>query len=272
MSTIDHNNPTTSRDRPVEDPVSAKQMEVLARNCAEFGIQLYGMGDPARGIVHVIGPEHGLTQPGHDDRVRRQPHLHARRVRRARVRHRHQRGRARARHADAPAGEAGHDGHHRRRRSLGAGVTAKDLVLSIIARIGTGGGIGSIIEYRGSAIRSLSMEGRMTVCNMSIEAGARAGMVAPDDTTFAYLEGRPFAPTGRDWERALDDWRGLPTDAGAAFDKEVVLDAAEIRPSVSWGTNPSQTTTIDDVVPDPDSLRRPVGPRVGSPRRSGTWD
>ncbi|MDQ6852483.1 MAG: 3-isopropylmalate dehydratase large subunit, partial [Actinomycetota bacterium] len=140
---------------------------------------------------------------------------------------------------------------------LPAGVTAKDIALSIIARIGTGGGIGSIIEYRGSAIRSLSMEGRMTICNMSIEAGARAGMVAPDDTTFAYLEGRPFAPAGKDWERALDDWRRLPTDADATFDKEVVLDAAEIRPSVSWGTNPSQTATIDDVVPDPDSFADP---------------
>src|SRR5262249_29732722 len=138
-----------------------------------------------------------------------------------------------------------------------AGVTAKDLVLSIIARIGTGGGIGSIIEYRGSAVRSLSMEGRMTVCNMSIEAGARAGLVAPDDTTFAFLEGRPFAPSGPDWERALDDWRSLPTDRGAVFDKEVVLDAAEIRSSVSWGTNPSQTTTIDDIVPDPDSFADP---------------
>jgi 3-isopropylmalate/(R)-2-methylmalate dehydratase large subunit len=141
--------------------------------------------------------------------------------------------------------------------TLGSGVTAKDLVLSIIARIGTGGGIGSIIEYRGSAVRSLSMEGRMTVCNMSIEAGARAGMIAPDDTTFAFLEGRPFAPAGPDWERALDDWRALPTDDGAVFDKEVVLDAAEIRPSVSWGTNPSQTTTIDDAVPDPDSFADP---------------
>jgi 3-isopropylmalate/(R)-2-methylmalate dehydratase large subunit len=137
---------------------------------------------------------------------------------------------------------------------LPAGVTAKDVVLAIIARIGTGGGIGSIIEYRGSAIRGLSMEGRMTVCNMSIEAGARAGMIAPDDTTFAYLEGRPFAPTGKAWEQALDDWRTLPTDQDATFDKEVVLDGASLRPAVSWGTNPAQTVTIDDVVPDPGSF------------------
>jgi 3-isopropylmalate/(R)-2-methylmalate dehydratase large subunit len=142
--------------------------------------------------------------------------------------------------------------------ALATGVTAKDIVLSIIARIGTGGGIGSVIEYRGSAIRSLSMEGRMTVCNMSIEAGARAGMIAPDDTTFAYLQGRPRAPKGGEWEQALDDWRSLATDDGASFDKEVVLDAAELRPSVSWGTNPSQTVTIDDAVPDPGAFAEPA--------------
>jgi 3-isopropylmalate/(R)-2-methylmalate dehydratase large subunit len=278
VSTIDHNNPTTSRDRPVEDPVSAKQMEVLGRNCAEFGIQLYGMGDPGRGIVHVIGPERGLTQPGltivcGDSHTSTHGAFGALAF---------GIGTSEVEHVLAtqtlPQVKPGTmaitvDG------SLGAGVTAKDLVLSIIARIGTGGGIGSIIEYRGSAIRSLSMEGRMTVCNMSIEAGARAGMVAPDDTTFAYLEGRPFAPSGKDWERALDDWRGLATDAGAAFDKEVVLDAADIRPSVSWGTNPSQTTTIDDVVPESDSFADPsdresarralgyMGLKAGTPMR-----
>jgi 3-isopropylmalate/(R)-2-methylmalate dehydratase large subunit len=134
---------------------------------------------------------------------------------------------------------------------LPPGVSAKDVILGIIARIGTRGGVGHVIEYRGGAIRSLSMEGRMTICNMSIEAGARAGMVGPDDTTFAYLEGRPHAPTGKDWEEALDDWRSLQTDGGAAFDREVTIDAAELRPHVSWGTNPGQTVTIDDVVPDP---------------------
>jgi 3-isopropylmalate/(R)-2-methylmalate dehydratase large subunit len=159
------------------------------------------------------------------------------------------------------------------------GVTAKDIVLAIINRIGTGGGIGSIIEYRGSAIRALSMEGRMTVCNMSIEAGARAGLVAPDDATFAYLEGREFAPSGAAWERALDDWRSLVTDDGAEFDKEVVLDAAALRPSVTWGTNPAQSVFIDEAVPSPDSFAdadardsaaralRYMGLKAGTPMR-----
>jgi 3-isopropylmalate/(R)-2-methylmalate dehydratase large subunit len=162
---------------------------------------------------------------------------------------------------------------------LPAGVTAKDVVLAIIARIGTGGGIGSVIEYRGAAIRALSMEGRMTVCNMSIEAGARAGLIAPDDTTFAYLEGRAFAPKGADWERALDAWRALVTDDDATFDKEVVIDATTLRPHVSWGTNPSQTIPIDDRIPEPDSFTDPgeresakralayMGLKAGTPMR-----
>ena len=141
---------------------------------------------------------------------------------------------------------------------LPAGVTAKDVTLTVIAALGTGGGIGSIIKYRGSAIRALSMEGRMTLCNMSIEAGARAGMVAPDDVTFAYLEGRPHAPKGEAWDRAVAEWRSLATDDDATFDREIVIDASTIRPSVSWGTNPGQTFTIDDVVPDPGSFEDPV--------------
>ena len=140
---------------------------------------------------------------------------------------------------------------------LPAGCSAKDIILAIINRIGTGGGVGHIIEYRGSAIRALSMEGRMTICNMSIEGGARAGLVAPDDTTFAYVEGRPHAPEGADWEAALEDWRTLPTDDGAAFDKEVTIDAAALRPYVSWGTNPAQSVTIDGAVPDPDAFDEP---------------
>jgi 3-isopropylmalate/(R)-2-methylmalate dehydratase large subunit len=164
------------------------------------------------------------------------------------------------------------------------GVTAKDIVLAIIARIGTGGGIGSVIEYRGDAIRALSMEGRMTLCNMSIEAGARAGLIAPDDTTFAYLEGRPFAPKGKAWEQALDDWRTLATDVGAAFDKEVTIDATTLAPHVSWGTNPAQTVPIDATVPDPasfadesarESSKRALaymGLKAGTPMRDITVD
>jgi 3-isopropylmalate/(R)-2-methylmalate dehydratase large subunit len=253
VATMDHNVPTTDLDQPLADPVSARQMETLARNCAEYGIRLYAMGDAGQGIVHVIGPEQGLTLPGMTI-VCGDSHTSTHGAFGALA---FGIGTSEVEHVLAtqtlPQARPGTmsvtvDG------DLPAGVTAKDVVLSIIARLGTGGGIGSIIEYRGSAIRGLSMEGRMTVCNMSIEAGARAGMVAPDDTTFAYLEGRPFAPKGAAWERALDDWRSLATDAGAGFDKEVVLDAAALRPSVSWGTNPGQTVTIDDSVPDPESF------------------
>ncbi len=257
LAVMDHNVPTLNIDQPVTDPISAKQMDVLRSNCAEFGIRLYPMGDPGQGIVHVIGPEQGLTQPGltivcGDSHTSTHGAFGALAF---------GIGTSEVEHVLAtqslPQEKPGTmavtvDG------DPPTGVTAKDVVLSIIARLGTGGGIGSIIEYRGSAIRALSMEGRMTVCNMSIEAGARAGMVAPDDTTFAYLEGRPHAPKGADWERALDAWRALTTDADAAFDKEVVLDAAALRPSVSWGTNPAQTATIDDVVPDPASYTDPV--------------
>jgi 3-isopropylmalate/(R)-2-methylmalate dehydratase large subunit len=256
VATMDHNVPTLDIDQPVADPVSAAQMDALARNCAEFGIRLYPMGDAGQGIVHVIGPEQGLSLPGMTI-VCGDSHTSTHGAFGALA---FGIGTSEVEHVLAtqtlPQARPGTmavtvDGE------LPAGVTAKDIVLSIIARIGTGGGIGSIIEYRGAAMRGLSMEGRMTVCNMSIEAGARAGMVAPDDTTFAYLEGRRFAPSGAAWERALDEWRSLPTDDGAAFDKEVALDAAQLRPSVSWGTNPGQTTTIDDVVPDPDSFADP---------------
>jgi 3-isopropylmalate/(R)-2-methylmalate dehydratase large subunit len=256
VATMDHNVPTTDVDRPIADPVSARQIEVLARNCDEFGVRLYGRGDPGQGIVHIIGPEQGLTLPGMtivcgDSHTSTHGAFGALAV---------GIGTSEVEHVLAtqtlPQSRPGTmavtvDG------DLPAGVTAKDVVLSIIARVGTAGGIGSIIEYRGSAIRGLSMEGRMTVCNMSIEAGARAGMVAPDATTFSYLEGRPFAPRGAAWERALDEWRALATDADAAFDREVSLDAARLRPSVSWGTNPGQTVTIDDAVPDPDSFTEP---------------
>ncbi len=250
---MDHNVPTADLDKPLADPISAKQMEVLARNCEEFGIRLYGMRDPGQGIVHVIGPEQGLTQPGMTI-VCGDSHTSTH-------------GAFGALAFGIGTSEVEHVLATQTLPQMKPGtmaitvegdapdsVSAKDIVLAIIARIGTGGGIGSVLEYRGSAIRALSIEGRLTVCNMSIEAGARAGLVAPDDTTFAYLEGRRFAPKGAQWEHALDDWRGLVTDPDAAFDKEVFIDAATLRPHVSWGTNPAQTIPIDDAVPDPDAF------------------
>jgi 3-isopropylmalate/(R)-2-methylmalate dehydratase large subunit len=265
VATMDHNVPTTGGVRfdasgtavGVSDPVSRKQMEVLAANCREFGIRLYAMGDAGQGIVHVIGPELGLTQPGMTI-VCGDSHTSTHGAFGALA---FGIGTSEVEHVLATQTLWQAKPHSMAitvEGDLPRGVTAKDVVLSIIGRIGTGGGVGSILEYRGSAIRSLSMEGRMTVCNMSIEAGARAGMVAPDDTTFAYLEGRRFAPEGAEWERALDEWRTLVTDDGATFDKEIVVDASELRPSVTWGTNPGQTTTIDDAVPDPDSFAEPA--------------
>ena len=283
VATMDHNVPTSDLDKPLADPISAKQMDVLARNCEEFGIRLYGMRDPGQGIVHVIGPEQGLTQPGMTI-VCGDSHTSTHGAFGALA---FGIGTSEVEHVLAtqtlPQMRPGTmaitvDG------KLPLGVSAKDIVLAIIARIGTGGGIGSVIEYRGSAIRALSVEGRMTVCNMSIEAGARAGLVAPDDVTFAYLEGRTFAPKGAQWERALDYWRGLVTDPGAAFDKEVVIDAATLRPHVSWGTNPAQTIPIDASVPAPDtfadesareSAKRALlymGLKAGTPMRDITVD
>ena len=250
VATMDHNVPTSLTE--TIEGISQLQMAKLESNCDEFGIRMYGMGDPLQGIVHVIGPEQGLTQPGmtivcgdshtsthgafgalafgigtseveHVLATQTLPQLPAKTM------------------AVIVEGEAP------------AGVTAKDITLAIIARLGTGGGIGSIIEYRGSAIRALSMEGRMTLCNMSIEAGAKAGLVAPDDTTFGYVKGRPFAPTGTNWDLAVTDWRTLVTDDDATFDSEIFIDAASLRPQVSWGTNPGQTISIDDVVPSPNS-------------------
>ena len=257
LATEDHNVPTDSLVQPVADPISRKQLETLRANCAEFGIRLHPMGDPGQGIVHVIGPEQGITQPGMtivcgDSHTSTHGALGALAF---------GIGTSEVEHVLAtqtlPQTRPGTmavtvEG------ALPPGVTAKDVVLAIIGRIGTGGGIGSVIEYRGSAIRSLSMEGRMTVCNMSIEAGAKAGLVAPDDTTFSYLEGRPYAPKGAAWERALDDWRTLLTDADATFDKDVLIDATALRPHVTWGTNPGQVTSIDEAVPDPSSFADPI--------------
>jgi 3-isopropylmalate/(R)-2-methylmalate dehydratase large subunit len=256
VATEDHNVPTTDIDLPIADPISARQVEVLRENAKEFGITLYPMGHPGQGIVHVIGPEQGLTQPGMtvvcgDSHTATHGAFGALAF---------GIGTSEVEHVLAtqtlPQVRPGWmsvtvDG------DLPAGVTAKDIILAVIGRIGTGGGIGHVIEYRGSAIRSLSMEGRMTVCNMSIEAGARAGLVAPDDTTFAYLEGRKHAPTGPAWEQALDEWRTLVTDEGARWDREVAIDAATLAPHVSWGTNPAQVVPIDAAVPDPDAFAEP---------------
>jgi 3-isopropylmalate/(R)-2-methylmalate dehydratase large subunit len=261
VATMDHNVPTTGLDlldgEPrVRDPISARQMQLLAANCAEFGITCYPMGDPGQGIVHIIGPEQGLTQPGMTI-VCGDSHTSTHGAFAALA---FGIGTSEVEHVLAtqtlPQQRPGTmavtvEG------DLPPGATAKDVILAIIGRIGTGGGIGSVIEYRGSTIRSLSMEGRMTVCNMSIEAGARAGLIAPDDVTFAYLEGRPHAPRGAAWERALDDWRGLATDHGATFDKTVDLDAADVVPHVTWGTNPGQVAPISGTVPEPSSFADP---------------
>ena len=247
VATMDHNVPTAPGP---EDPVSVRQMEVLARNCAEFGIRLFPTGDIGQGIVHVIGPQMGLTQPGMvivcgDSHTSTHGAFGALAfgIGTSEVEHVLATQTLPQRKPGTMAITVEGD--------LPPSVSAKDVILEIIARIGTNGGVGHVLEYRGSAIRSLSMEERMTVCNMSIEAGARAGMVAPDDTTFAYLEGRPHAPTGADRERALDHWRSLATDPAATFDREVAIDAAELTPRVSWGTNPGQTVSIDGIVPDP---------------------
>jgi 3-isopropylmalate/(R)-2-methylmalate dehydratase large subunit len=253
LATMDHNVPTADIDKPVADPISKKQMDTLAANCDEFGITCYGMGDPGQGIVHVIGPEIGMTQPGMtivcgDSHTSTHGAFGAIAfgIGTSEVEHVLATQTLPQRRPQTMAVTVEGD--------LQPGVTAKDVVLAILGRVGTGGGIGHMIEFRGSAIRSLSMEGRMTVCNMSIEMGAKAGMIAPDETTFEYLQGRPHAPTGADWDAAVADWRTLVTDDDATFDKEVVLDAAEITPHVSWGTNPGQVVPITGEVPHPDAM------------------
>ncbi len=253
IATADHNVPTVDIDKPVADPISAKQLAVLAANCAEFGISCYPMGHADQGIVHVIGPEQGLTQPGMtivcgDSHTSTHGAFGALAfgIGTSEVEHVLATQTLPQRRPSTMAVTV--DGE------LPPGVSAKDVVLAVIGRIGTGGGIGHVIEYRGSAITSLSMEGRMTVCNMSIEAGARAGMIAPDDTTFAYLEGRDHAPKGPAFAEAVAEWSSLATDPGATFDREVRLDATTLVPHVTWGTNPGQVVPIDGVVPDPTSF------------------
>ncbi len=256
VATEDHNVPTENIDQPIADPISAKQIDTLRANTAEFGITNHPMGSPGQGIVHVIGPEQGLTQPGMTV-VCGDSHTATH-------------GAFGALAFGIGTSEVEHvlatqtlpqirpktmaitvDGE------LPAGATAKDVILAIVGHIGTGGGIGHIIEFRGEVIRNLSMEGRMTVCNMTIEAGAKAGMIAPDETTFAYLEGRDGVPKGDAWAAAVADWKTLPTDEGATFDVEISLDGSQIHPQVSWGTNPGQVAPISDVVPDPASFADP---------------
>jgi 3-isopropylmalate/(R)-2-methylmalate dehydratase large subunit len=257
LATIDHGVPTLNRNLGITDPLSKIQIDALVRNCREAGITLFGLDDPRSGIVHVIGPEQGLTQPGMiivcgDSHTSTHGALGALAfgIGTSEVEHvlatqtlPQERPRSMAITVDG---------------KLPNGVTAKDIILGIIARIGTGGGNGHVIEYRGSTIRSLSMEGRLTICNMSIEGGARAGMIAPDDTTFRYVEGRPYAPRGAAWEKALDEWRALPTDEGAVFDQELALAANELEPYVSWGTNPGQTVPVTGRVPDPAEVADPA--------------
>ncbi|GAC1324461.1 MAG: 3-isopropylmalate dehydratase large subunit [Mycobacteriales bacterium] len=256
IATEDHNVPTVDIDRPIADPVSRTQVETLRKNCADFGIRLHSMGDASQGIVHVIGPQLGLTQPGMtvvcgDSHTSTHGAFGALAfgIGTSEVEHvlaTQTLPLARPRTmAVTVEGE------------LPLGVTAKDVVLAVIAEIGTGGGQGHVIEYRGSAIRGLSMEGRMTVCNMSIEAGARAGMIAPDETTYAYLKGRQHAPTGADWDAAVEYWQTLGSDDDAVFDRSVTLDATQLSPYVTWGTNPGQGGPLSGSVPDPAAYADP---------------
>jgi 3-isopropylmalate/(R)-2-methylmalate dehydratase large subunit len=253
IATEDHNVPTIDIDKPIADPVSRTQVDTLRRNCEEFGIRLHPMGDVEQGIVHIIGPQLGLTQPGMTV-VCGDSHTSthgafgalAMGIGTSEVEHVLATQTLPLRPFKTMAVNV--DGE------LPPGVSAKDVILAVIAKIGTGGGQGHVIEYRGSAIESLSMEGRMTICNMSIEAGARAGMVAPDETTFEFLRGRPHAPTGADWDTAVQAWKQLRTDEGAEFDTEVFVDAASLSPFVTWGTNPGQGVPLGDAVPDPELM------------------
>ncbi|WP_394252369.1 3-isopropylmalate dehydratase large subunit [Arthrobacter pityocampae] len=253
IATEDHNTPTLDIDKPIADLTSRTQIETLRANCREFGVRLHSLGDAEQGIVHVVGPQLGLTQPGltvvcGDSHTSTHGAFGALAM---------GIGTSEVEHVMAtqtlslkPFRTMGITVEG----ALKPGVTSKDIILAVIAKIGTGGGQGYVLEYRGSAIRALSMEARMTICNMSIEAGARAGMVAPDETTFAYLKGRPHAPEGADWEAAVAEWRELRTDDDAVFDAEVFLDANELEPFVTWGTNPGQGVSLSQAVPSPEDF------------------
>lgn len=256
IATEDHNVPTIDIDKPIVDPVSRLQVDTLRKNCAEFGVRLHSLGDVEQGIVHVVGPQLGLTQPGltivcGDSHTSTHGAFGALAF---------GIGTSEVEHVLAtqtlPLTKPKTMAINVEGR-LKPGVTSKDIILAIIAQISTGGGQGYILEYRGSAIRALSMEARMTICNMSIEAGARAGLIAPDETTFAYLKGRPHAPTGSDWDIAVESWRKLVSDPDAKFDKEIYLNADELSPFVTWGTNPGQGVPLNASVPNPENFADP---------------
>jgi 3-isopropylmalate/(R)-2-methylmalate dehydratase large subunit len=256
VATADHNTPTWDRSLPITDTIAKQQLDALSRNCEEFGVTLYDMFSPNQGIVHIIGPEQGHTQPGKvivcgDSHTSTHGAFGAFAIGIGTSEVEHVLATQTLRQFKPKTMEVRVDG------SLPRGVTAKDVVLGIIGRIGVAGASGHVIEYTGEAVRSLSMEGRMTVCNMSIEGGARAGMVAPDDTTFEYMRGRPHVPQGDEFDAAVEQWRELATDEGAEFDSHVELDAAALEPFVTWGTNPGMVVPITGRVPDPDSMDDP---------------
>jgi 3-isopropylmalate/(R)-2-methylmalate dehydratase large subunit len=257
IATMDHSTPTTSRDLPMLDPIGKAQLDQMTQNCKDFGIRLYDLKTTKQGIVHVIGPEQGLTQPGMTI-VCGDSHTATH-------------GAFGALAFGIGTSQVGHvfatqcllqtpskSYAIRVEGALRPGVSAKDIILAVIARIGIGGGTGTVFEYLGSTIRSLSMEERMTICNMSIEGGARAGLVAPDDTTYQYISGREFAPKGADWDAALARWKQLPTDRGAQYAKELTLDAATLEPMVTFGTNPGMGIPISGAIPDPASVSDPI--------------
>ena len=250
FATLDHNIPTTSRTEPIVDPISKRQVEALERNCREFGVRLEGLRSQRQGIVHIIGPELGLTQPGMlivcgDSHTATHGALGALAFGIGTSEVEHVLASQILPQRRPKTMEIRIDGE------MPLGTTPKDLILGVIRRIGVGGGMGHIVEYTGTAIRRLTMEGRLTVCNMTIEGGARAGLIAPDETTFAYVKGRPYAPTGPAWDEAVAGWQTLPTDPGATYDRRVELDASTFEPFVTWGTNPSQSEPVTGRVPDP---------------------
>ena len=258
IATMDHSTPTTSRDLPIMDPTGAAQVAQMEKNCADFGVRLYNRMSDHQGIVHIIGPEQGLTQPGMtivcgDSHTATHGAFGALAFGVGTSQVGHVLATQCLLQTPSKTYEVRVDG------TLKKGVGAKDIILAVIARIGIGGGTGCVFEYTGSTIRALSMEERMTICNMSIEGGARAGLVAPDDTTYQYLNGREFAPKGADWDAALGRWKQLPTDAGAEYARQLILDAATLEPMVTFGTNPGMGIPISGAIPDPASISDPIG-------------